>query len=1032
MKRSILFLIGFVLMTGPVLFAQKSEKNKPNPRFIRESSGSNRNQARSVFQKHFSLRAEDDLKSDKSETDELGFTHDKYQQYYKGVKVEGAVYTVHSRKNVIESLSGEYKSLDSIDVTPKITAVAALDAAMKKINAKLYAWDPTVIKGYNGYSKPVGELVIIGGSEGDKMGPRLAWKLDVYAVEPLYRAWVFVDAITGQVLFENQRIHTINAPSSGTSLFNGTVSFSADNTGTSYRLRQTVNGNGIETYNLNRGTNYAAATDFTSATSLFTGDSTGVQAHWGAEQTYTYYKNTHNRNSFDNAGAVIKSYVHYSTNYVNAFWDGTQMTYGDGDPAQGYRPLVSLDICGHEITHGVTQYAANLTYSNESGALNESFSDIFGEAIENFAKGSNDWMMSCDIGMNGCGAFRNMANPNQFADPDTYKGTNWYAGTLDNGGVHTNSGVQNKWFYILTAGESGTNDLGAAYTVTGIGILKAAKIAYRNLTVYLTASSGYVQARAGAIQAAIDLYGAGSPEEIATTNAWYAVGVGCQYGVVCYCSSSGASQADEWIKSVQIGTFTNASAASSYTYFSNLNIPFTAGSTYNLTLTPGFSLITYGEYWRIWIDYNKDNDFDDAGELVYDAGATSTTTKTGTMTIAAGSSGTTRMRVSMKYGAAPTQCEGFAYGEVEDYPITISAAVPDTQAPTAPVLTAPSKTTTSINLSWTAATDNIGVTGYDVYVNSVKNNAANITGLTYTISGLTSGATYSILVRAKDLAGNSTASNTLSVTTSVVVVTDTLLKGYYFPANLESWVASNTTNCKWLNNTTRAYEGVGSIQLQASGTTATSPTISLSGYSQVELKFFFSTAGIEAGKSFNVRYSTNNGSTYTTLGTFTSAATAGTSSFVSNGGFYSVTVTINSTTFTANSRFRFTSNGANATDQVFIDAVTVRGRKNTTGTGTTVVLAATTKPVTNEAFSFGRITNEAAFSVYPNPVSDRLYISAPSPIRQIRLLNSNGALVKNFSPMGNNSLDVSGLSKGIYIAEVVTTEGIVRKKFVRQ
>jgi hypothetical protein len=200
----------------------------------------------------------------------------------------------------------------------------------------------------------------------------------------------------------------------------------------------------------------------------------------------------------------------------------------------------------------------------------------------------------------------------------------------------------------------------------------------------------------------------------------------------------------------------------------------------------------------------------------------------------------------------------------------------------------------------------------------------------------------------------------------------------------------------------------------------------------VELKFYFSTAGIEVGKSFNVRYSTNNGTTYTTLGTFTAAATAGTSSFVSNGGFYSVTVTINSTAFTANSRFRFTSNGANATDQIFLDAITVRGRKNTTGTGTTVVLAATTKPVTNEAFGFGRTSSETAFSVYPNPVSERLFVTAPMSIKQIRVLNSNGAVVKIVSPLGNNSVDVSGLSKGVYIAEVITAAGIERKKFIRQ
>ncbi|MEZ4849341.1 MAG: M4 family metallopeptidase [Bacteroidia bacterium] len=150
----------------------------------------------------------------------------------------------------------------------------------------------------------------------------------------------------------------------------------------------------------------------------------------------------------------------YSSNYVNAFWDGTRMTYGDGDGVN-YGPLVSADITGHEITHGVTEYSANLVYQRESGALNESFSDIFGEMIEFHATGSNDWQMGTDIGIGGSGAIRSMNNPNLYGDPDTYGGSNWYnpnCGTPtqfnDYCGVHTNSGVQNKWFYILAAGES--------------------------------------------------------------------------------------------------------------------------------------------------------------------------------------------------------------------------------------------------------------------------------------------------------------------------------------------------------------------------------------------------------------------------------------------------------------------------------------------------------------------------------------------------------------------------------------------------
>jgi bacillolysin len=255
-----------------------------------------------------------------------------------------------------------------------------------------------------------------------------------------------------------------------------------DYTGTVYRLRQTSSGGCVQTFSLKNGTSYSTAIDITSGDPTSWSDATAVQAYWGAEQMYAFYFNRFIRNSFDNAGTAIKLYVHYSVDYVNAFWDGTRMTYGDGNIRQVYRPLVSLDICGHEITRGVTTYSVNVIYSKKPGALNESYSDIFGECIENYAKGSNDWMMSCDIGVNGnCAAFRSMSNPNQISDPDTCKGTYWYTGSFDYGGVHVNSGVQNKWIYILSNGETGVNDNGCNYTVKGIGIEKASRIAYRNI-----------------------------------------------------------------------------------------------------------------------------------------------------------------------------------------------------------------------------------------------------------------------------------------------------------------------------------------------------------------------------------------------------------------------------------------------------------------------------------------------------------------------------------------------------------------------
>jgi Zn-dependent metalloprotease len=131
------------------------------------------------------------------------------------------------------------------------------------------------------------------------------------------------------------------------------------------------------------------------------------------------------------------------------------MTYGDGNGTT-FTPLTAIDITAHEIAHGLTSNTSNLVYSNESGALNESFSDIFGVSVESFANNNTlNWIIGEDATPNGNG-IRNMSNPNAFADPDTYLGTNYYTGTQDNGGVHTNSGVQNFWYYLLTVGGTGT------------------------------------------------------------------------------------------------------------------------------------------------------------------------------------------------------------------------------------------------------------------------------------------------------------------------------------------------------------------------------------------------------------------------------------------------------------------------------------------------------------------------------------------------------------------------------------------------
>ncbi|NLA24206.1 MAG: PKD domain-containing protein, partial [Bacteroidales bacterium] len=280
---------------------------------------------------------------------------------------------------------------------------------------------------------------------------------------------------------------------------------------------------------------YYSAVEFTNETNVWdlaneNLDQYATDAHFATEKTYDYYYEVHGRNSIDNAGHELTSFVHFNlvdygySNNVNAFWNGSVMTYGDGDDLR--TPLTTVDICAHEITHGLTSYTANLVYQNESGALNEAFSDIFGTAVEFYATPSlANWTIGEDI----YAPFRSLSNPKEFNLPDTYHGQNWNFGTDDYGGVHRNCGPLCYWFYLISEGSSGTNDNGDSYNVNGIGIDNAADIAFRLLTVYLTNYSNYADARFYGIQAAIDFFGACSYEVEQVTNAFYAIGVGAEY-----------------------------------------------------------------------------------------------------------------------------------------------------------------------------------------------------------------------------------------------------------------------------------------------------------------------------------------------------------------------------------------------------------------------------------------------------------------------------------------------------------------------
>ncbi len=472
------------------------------------------------------------------ESDALGYQHYRMQQVVNKIPVENAIYIAHVKNARLLSQNGKWvKNFPaSLANTAAISEAGALSNALEFIGAKTYKWQDAEEEAFIRAESnnpaatffPKASLVYYSG-ETDVIASeiRLAYKFDIYASNPVSRKIIFVDAVNGTVLGSRDLIHETDAAGTAVTGYSGTQAITTDLNGSSYRLRETGRGNGIQTFNMKKGTSYGRAADFTDADNNWNNVNTSLDqyatdAHWGAEKTYDFYKNNFNRNSIDNNGFAIKSYVHYSRNYFNAFWDGSRMTYGDGNSSDNFKPLTAIDVCGHEITHGLTSFTANLTYSGESGAMNEGFSDIFGTAIEWYARpAKSDWLIGGDFYI-----IRSMSNPNAYSQPDTYKKTYWYTGTGDNGGVHTNSGVLNFWFYLLSAGGSGTNDNLFAYTVSGLGITKAQAIAYRTLTTYLVSTSNYAGARTASIQAATDLYGAGSNEVTQTINAWNAVGVG--------------------------------------------------------------------------------------------------------------------------------------------------------------------------------------------------------------------------------------------------------------------------------------------------------------------------------------------------------------------------------------------------------------------------------------------------------------------------------------------------------------------------
>ncbi|MEU6012783.1 M4 family metallopeptidase [Streptomyces sp. NPDC047515] len=459
--------------------------------------------------------------------DNDGTTHTRYERTLAGLPVLGGDLVVEASKagateSVTKASSVSSNTLKAVDTKADVAPAAAEKQALGLARA-------------DGSKKTEADRAprkVIWMAQGK---PQLAYETVVGGLQEdgtPNELHVITDATTGAKLYEWQAIEN----GVGNTEYSGQVTLG---TAPSYTLTDTGRGN-HKTYNLNHGSS-GTGTLFSKTTDVW-GDGTAqnaetaaADAHYGAAETWDYYKNVHGRTGIRGDGVGAYSRVHYGNNYVNAFWDDSCfcMTYGDG--SGNAHPLTALDVAAHEMTHGVTAATAKLVYSGESGGLNEATSDIMATAVEFYANNPSDpgdYLIGEKIDINGDGT------PLRYMDKPSKDGASkdaWYSG-IGNVDVHYSSGPANHFFYLLSEGSGAKVINGVSYNsptsdglpVTGIGRDKAAAIWFKALTTKFTSTTNYASARTGTLAAAGELYGTTSTEYKAVADAWAGINVGAR------------------------------------------------------------------------------------------------------------------------------------------------------------------------------------------------------------------------------------------------------------------------------------------------------------------------------------------------------------------------------------------------------------------------------------------------------------------------------------------------------------------------
>lgn len=579
MKNTILFFLVLCGFLGSPLYGQVNDFARfPDPQLFKECTSTGwvkfvdglAFHPDLFFEEHgpsFGIDMTFQMKPFRIREDEYGFTHVKYQQYHQQVKIKGGVYILHAKEGHAVSGNGHIIIPSSIRSENRLTEASALQTALQHVQAKKYYWeDPekearlksnrnTMFHSYY----PSAEMVYIWKPESNQL--ILTYAFAIYAIDPGKSGKYYVNAADATI----EEIQPVEYTCDHTTFLSNWYNIKdiwTNDVGvfeTSYDLEDDCQASVYGVY-------YTNGIIFNTPDNNWNTDwlRSAAQSLFSIKISYLWFNIFFSRLGHDDDDGnldITQGFVFENGNNNNASY--TYDEFGDDEIRVGIGNTPSvlddyncIDILAHEFTHGITQYEANLAYQMESGALNESFSDIFGEWLEFKELGNNNWLIGNDLFVNGCpNPLRYMVDPaagnigsppctTNFNDPNTYQGANWVnqAGCVPAGGstgndfcgVHTNSGVQNQMFYLLSVGGNGWNNgqtchaaanNGYFWSVGAIGIDAAARIAYRVLVDYLTPNSTYFDSRNAWVHAAEDLFGVCSYQAIQTGRAWWAVGI---------------------------------------------------------------------------------------------------------------------------------------------------------------------------------------------------------------------------------------------------------------------------------------------------------------------------------------------------------------------------------------------------------------------------------------------------------------------------------------------------------------------------